>query len=130
FRSSHKDESWVAALGALLDAAALLVTVVDGVPTGEARLFLDVGMHLTHDLASYFILPATTCSRPTSSERDAICSRLTAAGLRVHNEAAVWEQFNELRETYADPLEGIGIRWLHPTAQLLGARTPMPGHSS
>jgi hypothetical protein len=130
FRSSHRDESWVAALGAVLDAAALLVTVVDGVPTGQARLMLDVGMHLTHDLDAFFDLPDTGCNVPTPSQKETICARLKAAGLTVRNDADRWEQFNALRESYAKPLEGIGRRWLHATAQVVGERTLLPGHGS
>lgn len=130
FRSSHKDESWVAALGALLDAAALIVTVVDGVPTGEARLFLDVGMHLTHDLSAYFDLPFAGSTRATEQEQLSIQKRLAAVGLKVRDDPQLWNQFNELRESYAKPLGGVGARWLHATAQLLGERTALPGHSS
>jgi ion channel len=130
FRSSHKDESWIAALGALLDAAALLVTVVDGVRTGEARLFLDVGMHLTHDLNAYFDLPSSGDTRASASEQEAICSRLTAVGFRVREDRERWDQFNQLRESYRRPLLGIGARWLHTNAQLIGERTALPGHAS
>jgi hypothetical protein len=130
FRSSHKDESWVGALGALLDAAALLVTVVDDVPNGDARLFLDIGMHLTHDLSEYFDLPDVGPVRATEGQIAAIRARLSAAGLRVRDESGRWDRFNEMRESYARPLAGIGARWLHTTAQLLGERTALPGHVS
>ena len=129
FRSSHKDESWVAALGALLDAAALLVTVVDDVPSGQARLFLDVGNHLAHDLAAYFDLPEVPSMRATVTEQMQMKARLRGTGLRVRDDEALWNQFNDLRESYARPLAGIGKRWLHATAQLVGERTALPGHA-
>ena len=40
-------------LCALLDAASLIVTIIDDVPTGAALLMLDAGTHLTHDLAAW-----------------------------------------------------------------------------
>ncbi|HET9342112.1 MAG TPA: potassium channel family protein [Candidatus Eremiobacteraceae bacterium] len=131
FRSSHKDESWVAALGALLDAAALLVTVTlpDDAPIGEARLFLDVGMHLTHDLEEYFDLPGRAPETTTSAEREIIRSRLTRAGYLIRDDADAWNQFDQLRAQYVRPLDGIGRRWLHATAQLIGERTALPGHN-
>lgn len=131
FRSSHKDESWVAALGALLDAAALLVTVTlpDDAPIGEARLFLDVGMHLTHDLDEYFDLPGRAPEPTTVAQREIIRSRLTRVGFLISDEADAWRQFDELRAQYVKPLDGIGRRWLHATAQLIGERTALPGHS-
>jgi hypothetical protein len=129
FRSSHVDESWIGALGALLDAATLLVTVVEDVPNGEARLFLDIGMHLTHDLSAYFDLPDVGPTRATEAEMAAIRVRLSAAGLNVRDERDRWERFNEIRESYARPLAGVGHRWLHATAKLLGERTALPGHT-
>lgn len=130
FRSSHKDESWVAALGALLDAAAILVTVVENVPTGAARLFLDVAMHLTHDLAAFYILPGVRAPAATVEERSALCARLVAAGFQIRTDGAVWEEFHKLRAQYLEPLEGIGHRWLIATALLVGQRTTLPGHDA
>jgi len=131
FRSSHKDESWVAALGALLDAAALLVTVSapDHAPIGAARLFLDVGTHLTHDLDAYFDLPGHAPEPTTAAQRETIRTRLSRAGFNVRDDDESWKQFDELRAQYVKPLDGIGRRWLHPTAQLIGERTALPGHN-
>lgn len=131
FRSSHKDESWVAALGALLDAAALLVTVAvpDGAPIGAARLFLDVGMHLTHDLDAYFDLPGRAPEPTTTAQREIIRSRLARAGFLVRDDDEAWRQFDDLRSQYVRPLDGIGRRWLHANAQLIGDRTALPGHN-
>jgi len=129
FRSSHRDESWVAALGALLDAAALLVTVIEGEQSGEARLLLDVGMHLTHDLASYFVLPEVETGA-TQEQFAVVCARLKSAGFRVKDGENVWQEFYALRRTYARTLAGIGQRWLTATAQLVGERTALPGHAS
>ena len=136
FRSSHKDESWVAALGALLDAAALLVTVIqsDGARAarinGAARLFLDVGMHLTHDLGAYFELPGDAPLPTNAEQQRMIRERFESVGIGVHDDPALWNQFNILRTAYAQPLTGIGRRWLHTTSQLIGERTALPGHAS
>jgi hypothetical protein len=128
FRSSHTDESWVAVLGALLDAASLIVTIVENMPTGNARLLLDAGMHLTHDLAAYYDLPDAAVADPDASERTALCERLSASGFEVRDEEAAWRRFAELRRSYANPLSGIGARWYVATAMLVGARTSLPGH--
>jgi hypothetical protein len=130
FRSDHKDESWVAALGALLDAAALLVSVIEGEPTGPARLFLDSGVHLTHDLADYFDLPSVENGMTSGEARTALCARLAAAGYRVKGDDASWLRFSALRESYARTLGGIGVRWLVATAMLVGERTSLPGHTA
>ena len=54
FRSSHDDQSWVGTLGTLLDAATLMMTTIDGVRDGQARIFYNVGRHATRDLSKYF----------------------------------------------------------------------------
>ena len=131
FRSSHKDESWVAALGALLDAAALLVTVgvSDDLPIGAARLFLDVGTHLTHDLDAYFDLPGEAPEPTTRAQRETIRSRLNRVGYVIRDDDESWKTFDDLRAQYVKPLYGIGRRWLHATAHLIGERTALPGHN-
>lgn len=128
FRSDHRDESWVASLGAMLDAAALLVSVIDDVPHGPARLFLDAGMHLTHDLGDYFDLPDVASQAPSDEVRRSICSRLSAAGYRITDDPARWADFSALRATYARTLSGIGARWMIATAMLASERTALPGH--
>ena len=131
FRSSHKDESWIAALGALLDAATLLVTVSapDHVPIGAARLFLDIGTHLTHDLDAYFDLFGRDPEPTTPAQRETIRTRLERVGYRIRDDDESWKQFDELRGQYVKTLDGIGRRWLHATAQLIGERTALPGHN-
>src|SRR5579862_4503124 len=49
FRSSHDEQSWIGTLGTLLDAATLLMTTVDGVRDGQARIFYNVGRHAARD---------------------------------------------------------------------------------
>lgn len=128
FRSSHRDESWIGALGALLDAAALIVYVTDGVPSGEARLFLDIGMHLTHDMVNYFDLFGHAPPPSTADERATIRRRLGQVGIVVSGDADRWARFDQLRASYAQALDGIGHRWLSTTAPLIGERTALPGH--
>ena len=50
FRSSHDNLSWISALGTVLDAASLVLTTIDGVPRGEAKLFKRMGTHLVEDI--------------------------------------------------------------------------------
>ncbi len=52
FRSSHDNLSWISALGTVLDAASLVLTTIEGVPRGEAKLFKRVGTHLVEDISN------------------------------------------------------------------------------
>jgi len=53
FRSSHDNESWISAIGAVLDAACLVTTTIAGVPRGPAELMRRVGSHFVEDISYY-----------------------------------------------------------------------------
>lgn len=123
FRSSHDYESWVATLGALLDAAALIMTTVRDQPSGEARLMHAMGRHAVHDLAKYFGLPSAEGPGVDQSEFHAARERLTAAGLRCYGADDSWAAFSLLRSTYAARLNGIARYLDIPPAQWVGDRS-------
>ncbi len=84
FRSSHDEQSWVGTLGTLLDAATLMMTTIEGVHDGQARIFFNVGRHATHDLARYFAVDDIEENPGIErSEFEHACGRLTAAGYRT-----------------------------------------------
>src|SRR6266567_1086295 len=59
FRSMRSYESWVSALGALLDAATLIISCIEDGPAGPANLLYQCGCQLANDLKDYFkISPA------------------------------------------------------------------------
>lgn len=51
FRSQHDRQSWVAALTTVLDACALIMVGVDGVPSQQARLTFAMARHAAVDLS-------------------------------------------------------------------------------
>ncbi|HEX3428382.1 MAG TPA: potassium channel family protein, partial [Candidatus Limnocylindrales bacterium] len=78
FRSSHDNLSWISALGSVLDAASLVLTTIDDVPRGEAKLFKRVGTHLVEDIYNLGL----QSGEPTALDRsdfDAACVRLAEA---------------------------------------------------
>ncbi len=126
FRSSHDDESWVATLGTLMDASALLMTTIDGGDEGdgEASITFAIGRHAAHDITHYFGIPALG-SGPgiIRSEFEEACDRLEAAGFQLCRRDEAWEKFSALRSTYAAPLNAIA-RWLEiPPVQWIGDRS-------
>src|SRR5260370_11484936 len=59
FRSMRPYEAWVSALGALLDAATLIMSCIEDGPAGPAHLLYRSGCQLANDLKDYFkISPA------------------------------------------------------------------------
>jgi len=51
FRSQHSNQSWVAALTTMLDVTSLILTGIDGVNPGQAKLTFAMARHAAVDLA-------------------------------------------------------------------------------
>ncbi len=122
FRSSHDNASWVSALGAVLDAAALVLTCVEGGPTGEATMVQRVGGHFVEDLANFFGWPQVPLALVDRSEFDEARRRLGAAGWRLHDADVAWTRFVALRSAYAARLNEMALYWVTPPALWIGDR--------
>ena len=125
FRSSHDYESWVAALGALLDASALKMALLDDGPPGHAKFFNTLGRHLVHDIASYFSLEAEGTAGVERQEFERARERLEEAGLATRDADEAWTRFSELRGTYAPSLNAMAAYWRIPPAQWIGDRSAL-----
>jgi Ion channel len=119
FRSSHDKLSWISALGTVLDAASLVLTTIDGVPRGEAKLFKRAGTHLVEDI---FNLGFRTGERTDldRSDFDAACDRLEDAGYTLAARDDAWPAFEAARATYALRLEEMAHYWATPATSWLG----------
>jgi Ion channel len=119
FRSSHDNLSWISALGTVLDTATLVLTTIDGVPSGAAALVKDLGTHLVEDITNIGNQAPATVSLDRSAF-DAVYVRLGAAGYRLVPEDEAWEAFSSARETYADRLEAMAAFWAVPSVSWFG----------
>jgi hypothetical protein len=123
FRSSHDYESWVAAVGAMLDASTLKIALLDEGPIGHAKFFNTLGSHLVHDVASYFNLSLEGDPGVERHEFDLARSRLRDAGLSVRGADEAWHEFAEMRGRYAPGLNAMARHWRIPPAQWIGDRS-------
>lgn len=124
FRSSHDDQSWIGTLGTLLDAATLLMTTVDGMKDGQARIMYNVGRHATHDLARYFSVgEADESVGIERAEFDNACDRLEAAGYALQNRDESWARFTDLRSAYASHLNVLARFFQIPPLAWIGDRS-------
>ncbi len=124
FRSSHDEQSWVGTLGTLLDAATLLMTSVEGVRDGQARIFYNVGRHAARDLARYFRVGGL--DEDVGIERaefDHACERLSAAGYAMLDRDDAWKRFAGLRSGYASRLNALAAFFAIPPLQWIGDRS-------
>ncbi len=119
FRSSHDNLSWISALGTALDAASLVLTTIEGVPRGEAKLFKRVGAHLVEDIYNlgFQLGAATSLDR---SAFDAACDRLREAGYTLAPRDSAWPAFEAARGTYAPRLEAMARYLATPATSWLG----------
>jgi hypothetical protein len=119
FRSSHDNLSWISALGSVLDAASLVLTTIEGVPRGEAKLFKRVGTHLVEDISNLGFHDGERSGLDRESF-DLVCDRLEAAGYHLVPRHAAWPAFEAARATYATRLESMADYWATPATSWLG----------
>ena len=119
FRSSHDDLSWISALGTVLDASSLVLTTIEDVPRGDAKLFKRMGTHLVEDISNLGFGDGHPADLDRSSF-DAACDRLEGAGYRLAPRDVAWPAFEAARATYATALAAMASYWATPAAQWLG----------
>jgi Ion channel len=113
FRSSHDNVSWISSLGAVLDAAALVLTTIRGVPRGQAEITKRVGAHLVEDITNNFGL-AGDGSAVDREQFQQVFARLERAGYELEPEQAAWHRFERARGSYAGRLEALAAYWATP----------------
>jgi hypothetical protein len=126
FRSSHDDQSWVGTLGTLLDAATLMMTTIDGVRDGQARIFYNVGRHATFDLSNYLMLGPKAGEETVGIERSEFedaCNQLVEAGYTLRDRDEAWKRFSDLRSNYAARLNALARFFEIPPLQWIGDRS-------
>ncbi|HEX8967774.1 MAG TPA: potassium channel family protein [Chloroflexota bacterium] len=127
FRSSHDNDSWISSLGAVMDAATLVLTTIEDGPKGWAKLSRAVGGHCIEDLVQYFRLPDQPTLGVEREEFDEARRRLERAGFRLQDAEQSWMHFSRLRREYAGRINALAINWATPPAQWIGDRSPLRG---
>jgi hypothetical protein len=126
FRSSHDNISWISALGAVLDAAALVVTTIKGVPRGQAEITKRVGAHLVEDISNVLRVHGDSASVDRDRFRD-VYDRLAKAGYDLEAFDDAWQKFEHSRSTYAGRLEAMADFWATPATAWDGHLTRSAG---
>lgn len=128
FRSSHDDESWVGTVGAILDAATLLITTVDLEHRGQAEITARIGTHLVRDFGKFFALPNEDSAGVEYDEFAAAHAVLKGLGMPLHPLDEAWPAFAAKRATYAVPLGAMAAWWRIPPARWIGDRSRVRLH--
>lgn len=125
FRSSHDNDSWISSLGAVMDAATLVLTTIEDGPKGWAKLSRAVGNHCLEDLVRQFRLPADEEVGVERAEFEEACHRLARAGFRIRQSDEAWDAFSRMRAEYAGRVNALARFWATPPAQWIGDRSPL-----
>jgi len=118
FRSQHSNQSWVAALTTMLDVTSLILTGIDGVNPGQAKLTFAMARHAAVDLAQVVNAKYDPDAeeRLPESDLDALRDALAAAGLRLRGDDYGRDKLAKLRSMY-EP-------YVHSTARNLMLTLP------
>jgi len=118
FRSQHSNQSWLAVLTTVLDVTSLVLTGIEGVHPGQAKLTFAMARHAAVDLAQVVNARYDPAAAERLPEEDlaALREALGAAGLRLRSDAAGLEKLTKLRSMY-EP-------YVHSTARNLMLTLP------
>jgi len=102
FRSQHTNQSWVAALTAILDACCLVITRMEDGPTPTARLTFAIARHAVIDLCAVLRLKPLPphADRLPAVEGKRLESFLSTVDVRLRSDEASLKEFTALRATY------------------------------
>lgn len=114
YRSQHDNQSWLAALTAVLDACALIIARVRGIDEHQARLTFAMARHAVVDLAQiYRTKPLDVSVDRLPYERDAMLrASLRDAGLEIRVDATADAKFEELRAMYEPFVNALAYHFL------------------
>jgi hypothetical protein len=107
YRSQHDNQSWLAALTAILDTCALLITTVEGPSARQAQLTFAIGRHTLVDLGHVFKqerqeqrLRGAGPTRLDDEEFARLCDLLGQAGFSLCGDVGARERLNAIRVLY------------------------------
>lgn len=107
FRSQHSNQSWLAALTAVLDVCALMIAGVQDHAARQAQLTFAMARHAMVDLTQVFSMKpeAGGEDRLSPDEFELLHNRLCESGIRVCRDADSMERLKKMRALY----EGYAI---------------------
>jgi hypothetical protein len=110
FRSQHSNQSWLGALTTMLDVTSLVLTGIEGVHPGQAKLTFAMARHAAVDLAQVVNAryDSTESDRLPDVELAALREALAAAGLRLRSDEYAADKLAKLRSMYEPYVHSTG----------------------
>ncbi len=107
FRSTNDTESWLSVLGAMLDAASLLLTSIEDVKVGEADLFYWLAASTVQAFCTRHPLVVDEGVNMTFEEFSEGLRLLEGAGYKIVAPEKAWPRFQTRRRGYMGYLNAI-----------------------
>ncbi len=110
FRSQHSNQSWLGALTTILDVTSLILTGVEGLHPGQAKVTFAMARHAAVDLAQV----VNARYDPQAPERlpdadfDEVRATMAAAGLNLRADESARPKLAQLRSMYEPYVHSIG----------------------
>jgi Ion channel len=124
FRSQHQNQSWLAALTAILDVCALIMAAAERDLTWQAGLTFAISRHAIVDLAQVMGVPPLppAIDRLDSNEFVRLQPLLDRPGFEIRDIAQVQEKLRHLRGMYEPYVEGFSDRLLMPLPRWISSQ--------
>jgi hypothetical protein len=122
FRSQHSNQSWLAALTTMLDVTSLVLTGIEGVHPGQAKLTFAMARHAAVDLAQVVNAryDPRTPERLPEDTFNALRDTLAVAGLKLSMGEGARAKLDRLRSMYEPYVFSTGRnlmltlpQWMH-----------------
>jgi Ion channel len=113
YRSHHDNQSWLAALTAILDTCALIMAGVEGTCRHQAELTFSTARHALIDLSTIFVrkLNDTSYDRLSPEKLAELREIIAAVGIKLQGEEAD-RRLAELRRIYEPYLHALASYFL------------------
>ncbi len=127
YRSQHDNQSWLAALTAILDASALVMAGVPGAARTQAYLTFAMARHVAVDLSQVVL------ARPVEPPEDRLSpdrlrllrARLRESGLELAEGALAENRLTEFRAMYEPFVQALSDRFLMPLPPIVTQGDPV-----
>ncbi|HEX2119146.1 MAG TPA: potassium channel family protein [Acidimicrobiales bacterium] len=107
FRSQHRGQSWVTALGVVLDAAVLTCAIVPGAEVREPYFMYRRGRRALNEIVRR-LPPTSQAQAPLErAQFDVAYERVCRTGLPVRDPDEAWARLVEYRSTYGASLQAL-----------------------
>ncbi len=132
YRSQHDNQSWLAALTAILDVCALLITTIEGPASRQAQLTFAIARHAVVDLGHVFqiqidelaLLNVTETNRLTDDTFARLCDALSAVDIGLCTDSNSAHRLLAIRQLYEPRAQALADYLCMPLPQWISDPKP------